>query len=138
MTQPNISPEPSMTPPPGIIHPDAHSNELQLAFLCTVSLETAPAQAIGENPHGNRQIVPVTGGHFSGPRLTGKVLPGGDWVLRRPDGVSELDGRLTWQMDDGALLYVTYQGYRAKISPVPPHRMAGEQSTSEEYYHMIT
>jgi hypothetical protein len=127
-----------MTPPPGIIHPDVHSNEPHLVFLCTVSLETAPPQAIGENPHGNRQIVPVTGGRFSGPRLTGKVLPGGDWVLRRLDGVSELDGRLTWQAEDGALLYVTYQGYRAKISPVLPLWMTGEPIPAEEYYHMIT
>jgi len=130
--------ESGMTPEPGIIHPDVYSNGPQLAFLCTVSLETAPPQAIGDNPHGNRQVVPVTGGSFEGPRLKGKVLPGGDWVLQRPDGVRELDGRLTWQTEDGVLLYVTYRGYRAKISPVLPHWMAGDHIPADEYYHMIT
>ena len=132
MTQPGMTPEPSMT------HPDVHFNEPQLAFLCTVSLETTLPQAIGDNPYGNRQIVPVTGGSFEGPRLTGKVLPGGDWVLRRPDGVSELDGRVTWQTEDGALLYVKYRGYRAKISPVLPRWMTGEPILAEEYCHTIT
>jgi hypothetical protein len=69
--QPNISPEPQHD------HPVVHSYEPQLAFLCTVSLETTFPQAIGDNLHGNRQIVPVTGGSFEGPRLTGKVLPAG-------------------------------------------------------------
>ena len=130
--QPNNSPERQDD------HSVVHSYEPQLAFLCTVSLETTFPQAIGDNPHGNRQIVPVTGGSFEGPRLTGKVLPGGDWVLRRPDGVSELDGRVTWQTEDGALLYVAYRGYRAKISPVLPRWMTGEPIPVEEYYHMIT
>jgi hypothetical protein len=119
-------------------HPDDLSHEPQLAFLCTVSLETTLPQAIGQNPHGNRQIVPVTGGRFSGPHFNGKVLPGGDWVLERPDGVRELDGRVTWQTDDGALMYVTYRGYRAKMSLTLPRWMAGEQIPPPEYYHMIT
>jgi len=132
MTQSNMTSESSMT------HPDARSNEPQLAFLCTVSLETASPQAIGQNPHGNRQIVPVTGGSFAGPRMNGKVLPGGDWVLERPDSVRELDGRVTWQAEDGALLYVTYRGYRAKMSQVLPRWMAGEEIAPEGYYHMAT
>lgn len=107
-------------------------------LLCEVSLETAPAQAIGETPHGNRQIVPVTGGSFAGPRLQGKVFAGGDWVLARPDGVRELDGRVTWQTEDGALLYVTYQGYRARVSEGLPRWLAGERSAPSEYYHLVT
>jgi hypothetical protein len=138
MTQSDMTPEPSMAPPPGMTHPDVRSNGPQLWFLCTVSLETTLPQAIGQNPHGNRQIVPVTGGSFDGPHLKGKVLPGGDWVLERPDGVRELDGRVTWQTDDGALMYVTYRGYRAKISPALPRWMAGEPVPAEEFYHMVT
>src|SRR5262249_5549363 len=138
MTQPAKTPEPGMAPPPAMNHPDVLSNEPQLLLLCTVSLETTLPQTIGQTPHGNRQIVPVTGGTFDGPHLKGKVLYGGDWVLERPDAVRELDGRVTWQTDDGAVLYVTYRGFRVKISPVLPRWIAGEQSTSEEYYHMAT
>ena len=113
------------------------SNAPQLEPVCKVSLETALPQAIGQNPHGNRQIVPVTGGAFEGPQLKGKVLPGSDWVLERPDGVRELDGRLIWQADDGALISVAYRGYRAKISEVLPHWLTEAQATAE-YYHMVS
>jgi Protein of unknown function (DUF3237) len=36
----------------------------------------------GETPFGERNIVPITGGTFSGPNIRGKVLSGGwDWQL---------------------------------------------------------
>jgi len=55
----------------------------------------------------------VTGGDFEGPRLRGKVLPGGgDWLLLRSDGVLELDLRITLETDDHALIYMTFQGVR--------------------------
>src|SRR5262249_23311553 len=48
-----------------------------------------------------------------GPRLRGKVLPGGgDWTLLRGDGVLELDLRLTLETDDGALIHMTSFGLR--------------------------
>ena len=67
--------------------------------------------SIGQTPAGMRRIAPVTGGHFTGDRLNGTVLPGGnDWVINRHDGVMVIDVRLTLQTDDGALVYLTYQG----------------------------
>src|SRR2546425_11126593 len=73
----------------------------------------SPPQKLGTVPHGIRSIVPVTGGDFEGPRLRGKVLPGGgDWLLLRPDGVLELDLRITLETDDHALIYMTFQGLR--------------------------
>ncbi len=62
-------------------------------------------------PSGQRTIAPVTGGVFEGDRLHGVVLPGGaDWVRIRADGAMMIDVRLTLQTDDGALIYLTYQG----------------------------
>jgi len=81
--------------------------------LMTVRIAAAPSQKLGTVPHGIRSIVPVTGGDFAGPRLRGKVLPGGnDWLLLRPDGVLELDLRITLETDDHALIYMTFQGLR--------------------------
>ena len=81
--------------------------------LMTVTIAAAPPQKLGTVPHGIRSIVPVTGGDFEGPRLRGKVLPGGgDWLLLRPDGVLELDLRITLETDDHALIYMTFQGLR--------------------------
>ena len=115
-------------------------NEPQLEFLYEITANLDAPLAIGENPHGNRQIVPITGGTFEGPRLKGKVLPntGADWLLVRPDGVGELDVRVTVQTEDGALIYVTYRGYLTKVFELIPRWAAGEQIPQEEYYFVIT
>src|SRR5215470_6787857 len=74
--------------------------------LMTVRITAAPPQQLGAVPHGTRSMVPVTGGDFEGPRLRGKVLPGGgDWLLLRSDGVLELDLRITLETDDQASHY---------------------------------
>jgi hypothetical protein len=81
--------------------------------LMTLRLSTAPTQDIGAGPCGTRLTFPVTGGAFDGDRLRGKVLPGGgDWVVRRADGVLELDLRVTLETDDGALIHMTFVGIR--------------------------
>ena len=81
--------------------------------LMTLRLSTAPTQNVGAGPHGIRLTFPIIGGSFEGDRLRGKVLPGGgDWVLKRPDGVLELDLRITLETDDGALIHMTFEGIR--------------------------
>jgi hypothetical protein len=86
--------------------------ELPHKHLITLTLEVdfAGMQVIGQTPAGLRRIAPVSGGHFSGDRLRGTVLPGADWVINRPDGVMVIDVRLALKTDDGALIYLTYQG----------------------------
>jgi hypothetical protein len=60
---------------------------------------------------GTRTIVPVTGGTFTGPKLKGTALPGGsDAILRRADGASMLNVRVTLKTDDDQLIYMTYEG----------------------------
>ena len=54
---------------------------LRLQPLLKAEITLAPAQEVGETPHGRRRIVPITGGSFRGERLSGRVLPGGaDWL----------------------------------------------------------
>lgn len=85
---------------------------LQHRHLLTLSLSVdfAGMSVIGQTPAGLRRIAPVCGGMFSGERLNGTVLPGADWVINRPDGVMVIDVRLTLRTDDGASIYLTYQG----------------------------
>lgn len=81
--------------------------------LMTLRLTTAPTQNIGAGPRGTRVTFPIIGGSFAGDRLRGKVLPGGDdWTVKRPDGVIELDLRLTMETDDGALIHMMFDGLR--------------------------
>lgn len=77
----------------------------------TLTVDFAGMVSIGQTPAGLRRIAPVTGGTFTGERLNGKVLPGGnDWVVNREDGVMVIDVRLTLKTDDGGLIYLSYQG----------------------------
>ncbi|MDP4188744.1 MAG: DUF3237 domain-containing protein [Bacteroidota bacterium] len=57
---------------------------------------------VGESKRGARRVIPITGGTFSGPKIKGEILPGGeDWQLVRPDGDTELNARYLMKTDDG-------------------------------------
>lgn len=76
-----------------------------LAYVAEVDI--APRQSLGASALGQRFIVPILGGHFDGPGLRGRVLPGGaDRQLLRPDGIKELDALYEMQADDGTILTV--------------------------------
>jgi len=85
--------------------------DVQTRALFTVELKTAPT-VIGHLPQGySRVIHSIQSGVFSGERLSGTVLPGGgDWSVRRDDGVVHLDVRSTLETDTGALIFMTYGG----------------------------
>jgi hypothetical protein len=77
----------------------------------TYTAELGASAPVGEGPHGNRLIVEVTGGHFEGSRLKGKILSGGgDWLVIDKAGFGHLDVRATFLTDDGANIYVQYYG----------------------------
>ena len=62
---------------------------------------------VGESKRGVRRVIPITGGTFSGPKIKGEVLPGGeDWQLVRPDGDTELYARYLLKTDDGHVIQV--------------------------------
>jgi hypothetical protein len=90
--------------------------------LMSLRLSTAPTQNIGAGPHGTRITFLITGGSFEGDRLRGKVLPSGDdWTVKRSDGVTELDLRITLETDDGALIHMTFEGIRHDGAPGAPY-----------------
>lgn len=90
--------------------------------LMTLRLNTAPTQDVGAGPYGTRITYPIIGGTFEGDRLRGRVLPGGDdWTVTRPDGVVELDLRITLETDDGALIHMTFTGLRDDAAPGSPY-----------------
>jgi hypothetical protein len=109
-------------------------SEPRFEFLFEMSALLEPSlQQLGETPHGRRIIGYVHEGSFAGPRLHGRLLAGGgDWLLVRPDGVRELDVRITLQTDDGALIFTTYRGYRV------PRGTPGEHAAAEEDYYVVT
>src|SRR5262245_56964928 len=103
--------------------------------LMRLQVEVPPPQKLGPVPHGIRLIAPIAGGVFEGPRLRGKVLPGGgDWILLRPDGVLELDVRITLETDDGALIFMASFGLRHGPPEVLAALARGETVDPSKYY----
>ena len=68
---------------------------------------------IGRIAGNVRRMIPIASGEVLGPRLFGKVLPGGaDYQWLRSDGVSELEARYVIQVPEGGLVYVENRGIR--------------------------
>jgi hypothetical protein len=99
----------------------------------TLDVDFAAVVPIGATPTGHRGIAPVTGGSFAGERLSGTVTPGHDWFVTRADGVLVIDVRLTLTTDDGATVYLTYQGRMTAGPDALARFRKGEQLTSGEY-----
>ncbi len=94
---------------------------------------------VGATPAGERRVFMVTAGTLEGPAMRGAVLPGGgDWLLRRPDGVSELDVRVTLRTDDEQLIYMRYRGINDMPPAVADRRRRGERISPDEYYFRTT
>jgi hypothetical protein len=89
--------------------------------IFTIHCALAIIQKLGSTPYGERRIINILRGTVDGPRLTGKVLPGGaDWQIVRGDGVVHLTARYTIETAAGALVLVDAEGYRHG----PPEVMA--------------
>jgi muconolactone delta-isomerase len=90
---------------------------------------------LGEIAQGHRRIVPLTGGTFTGPELSGRLLPGAsaDWQIVLPDGTALGDIRYTLQADTGDLLYVQSRGIRHGSAEVLARLGRGEDVKASEY-----
>jgi Protein of unknown function (DUF3237) len=90
---------------------------------------------LGETAQGHRRIVPLTGGTFAGPELTGTLIPGtsADWQTILPDGTALGDIRYTLQTDRGELLYVQSWGIRHGSAEVLARLGRGEDVDASEY-----
>lgn len=112
---------------------------MNLRKLFRAEISLAPAQELGATPLGRRRIIGITGGRFSGERLSGRVLPGGaDWQVIRGDGVADLDARYTLETADGALVYVRNRGYRHGPRDILERLAAGESVDPSLYYMRTT
>jgi hypothetical protein len=106
-----------------------------LQLLYTSRIDIAAPLDLGRVPHGQRRIIDITGGAFSGPRLSGRILPGGaDWQIVRGDGIVEVDARYTLETHDGALIYISNWGLRHGPAGVIARLGAGEKVDPSEYY----
>src|SRR5258708_34446544 len=94
--------------------------EPRLTFVYRLEATLGQPLDLGDVAQGHRRIVPQTGGTFTGPELSGKLLPGAsaDWQIVLPDGTALRDLRYTPQTYAGELRYVQPRGVRAANAAV--------------------
>ena len=108
---------------------------LKSEWVMDVKADVAPPINIPETPLGPRRIIPILGGSFEGPKLKGRVLPGGaDYQIIRKDDVTILEAKYLLETDDGAVISVINRGMRHGPAEVLRRVMAGEKVDPSEYY----
>jgi hypothetical protein len=85
---------------------------LELIALATVRVSRGEIHRMGDTAFHRRVIGGISRGRWDGDRLAGDIVePGGDWAIPSRDGtLMLLDVRQVIRTDDGALIYVSYQG----------------------------
>ena len=89
---------------------------------------------------GSLQIFNVPpGGWAKGPKINGTLLsPGGDWLRTMPSGVFRLEVRATVRTDDGADIYMSYNGIIQHSAESAERFMRGEVLTDKDLPYFVT
>jgi len=100
-----------------------------------IEVDVATPLDFGVTQNGHRRVTPIHGGRVTGPRLQGRIVPGGaDWQILHSDGAASLDARYTIETDDGALIYVVNRGVRHGPPEVLARLNRGEPVDPSAYY----
>lgn len=93
-----------------------------LTFVYEAIVTLGKAEEVGATPMGKRIRIPITGGRFAGPRISGTILPEGmDWQLVRADGSTLLEAAYLMREADGTLIHITNKGvvFDGKVRTTP-------------------
>ena len=87
-------------------------NTPQLEFALQLKVTLGEAYTCGETQHGQRTIIPITGGTFEGPNIKGTIINGGaDYQLNnKATGRTELEAIYCIKTDDGVNIHVRNRG----------------------------
>ena len=103
--------------------------------LFSLQAKVSTPQITPDGPYGERRFIPVTGGKFSGERMSGIMLAGGaDSQLVRTDGVVEMDVRCSLRTDDDVIVFMKTFGFRHGPAEVFARMAKGEKVDRGEYY----
>lgn len=109
---------------------------LELIPLCNVRATLSPLM-VGPTSSGTRVVYEVIEGEITGDRIRAKsVSAGADWILIGPEATGMLDVRFTAETDDGAVVYIQYNG-RTDVSNgagAAPIYVAPRFETGDERY----
>jgi hypothetical protein len=106
--------------------------------IFTIHAELAGIMNLGRTPYGERRVIDILGGTVSGPKLNGRVLPGGaDWQVVRADGATDIQARYTIESEAGARILVSSEGLQHG-PPAVMERLARGDSVDPALYYFRT
>jgi Protein of unknown function (DUF3237) len=114
--------------------------EPTLEFVCELKVTTDKAMSVGQTSHGERRIIPITGGTFEGPKMKGIVLNGGaDYqFVNKENTRTEIEAIYTIKTDDGILIHIRNVGVVIKTLENAAKLAKGEpMDTSKNYFRAV-
>ncbi len=84
--------------------------KVEFAFEARITL--APATVVGDTATGSRQYIPITGGSIAGPKLQGRVIPGGwDYQNRMASGCFSMTADYFLEAEDGTVIHILNESF---------------------------
>lgn len=100
-----------------------------------IRADLADILSFGRTPQGERRVINILGGEVCGPKLEGRILPGGaDWQIIRADGAADIQARYSIETKRGARILVTSEGLRHGPPDVMAKLARGEPIDPSLYY----
>jgi Protein of unknown function (DUF3237) len=108
---------------------------LSSAPIFTVTAELEAMMTLGRTPYGERRVIGILGGTVHGPKLNGRILPGGaDWQILRSDGAADIQARYIIESEQGARIVVNSTGLRHGPPEVLAQLARGDKVDPALYY----
>ncbi len=99
-----------------------------------IRAELGDIQHFGRTPYGERRVIDILGGTVEGERLNGRILPGADWQIVRPDRVTDIRAHYAIETERGSRVLVTSEGLRHGPPDVIARLARGEDVDAHLYY----
>ena len=108
---------------------------MRLVPLAQVVIDVSRRLEVGRTPFGTRAIGELAGARWEGERFRARMVgaAAADWALTGDDDLLAVDVRMTLETDDGALLFLRYDGLLDPRQD-PPIRSAMRFETADPRY----
>jgi hypothetical protein len=87
--------------------------QLSTRYVFSLAILVGAPIVAGDIGYGIRRIIPILGGEVRGQGIKGTIFPvGADFQTIRSNGLTELEAKYGFEMDDGAIVYIENIGIR--------------------------
>jgi hypothetical protein len=108
----------------------------KLEHVCDLAVQIGAPIEVGVTQMGLRRMIPITGGTVKGPRLNGRIMPGGaDFQLIVADHTqAHLDARYVLELEEGTRVWVQNSALRVTSPEDALRIMRGEPVDASRVY----